>query len=395
MLKKLFLGLALALSSSVFAETQLINGVLYECGEDGVCRLVEEPSVAAEETATTADSSSDSSVRIRQGILSEEELLDFIAGQPTAQDAPLSWSLVAALAAILLGGLAMNLTPCVLPMIPVNLMIIGASFSRGLCYAAGLVLAYGALGLAAALGGLAFGTIQANPWFNLAVAVLFLVLALALSGAFVIDFSKHRQRLVSRRAAALPHLFALLMGVVSALLAGACVAPVLISVLLLTGSWYAQGRAFALALPFVFGLGMAAPWPLLGLGLRVLPKPGAWMRHVNRLAALLIFALALWYASLAVRGWRGVAVADSSHLAATPADFEDIAASLPRPIFVDCWASWCKNCAAMDRVLARESVQKALAGFSVIRLQAEDIRELKRLKGFESIQGLPAFVILD
>ncbi len=392
MLKKLALGLALALSLSAVAETQLINGVLYECGEDGVCRLVEEPAVAE-----SAASATDASVRIRQGILSEAELLDFIAGKIDSAAAPMSWSLVAALAAILVGGLAMNLTPCVLPMIPVNLMIIGASFSRGLCYALGLVLAYGALGLAAALGGLAFGTIQSNPWFNLAVAVLFLALSLALSGAFVIDFSKHRPQFAQSRAAALPHLFALLMGVVSALLAGACVAPVLISVLLLTGSWYAQGRAFALALPFVFGLGMAAPWPFLGLGLRVLPKPGAWMRHVNRLAALLVFALALWYAALAVRGWRGASpgASDGDVLAATPADFEALAASLPRPIFVDCWASWCKNCAAMDRVVARASVQEALANFSVVRLQAEDIRELKRLKGFESIQGLPAFVILD
>ncbi len=393
MLKRVGLFLfSVALFLTAHGDVQVINGVTYECGDDGICRIVDGEDAP---TAATEASADGSSVRLAQGYLSEGELLRFLAGEDLL---PLSWTLFAGVFAILLGGLAMNLTPCVLPMIPVNLMIVGASFSRGLSYAAGLVVAYGSLGLAAALGGLAFGAIQSNPWFNLAVAVLFLLLAAALSGLFFIDFSKYRTRFARLRTSSLPHLFAFFMGATSAVLAGACVAPVLISVLLLTSAWYAQGHVLALLLPFVFGLGMALPWPFLGLGLHVLPKPGAWMVWVNRVAALFVFLLALWYAHLAVRAWRGEPAADGGHgssLAATPATFEDLVATLPRPVFVDCWASWCKNCAAMDRVLARESVRKALERFSVVRLQAEDIRELKRLKGFETVQGLPAFVIID
>ena len=124
---------------------------------------------------------------------------------------------------ILFGGLALNLTPCVLPMIPVNLLVIGKSAVRGLLYGLGIAMAYGALGVAAAVGGLAFGTIQSSPWFNAAVAAVFVALALSLLGVFRIDFSARRFKAG-----------AFLMGVLSAILAGACVAPILVSVLLLT-----------------------------------------------------------------------------------------------------------------------------------------------------------------
>lgn len=66
-----------------------------------------------------------------------------------------------------------------------------------------------------------------------------------------------------------------------------------------------------------------------------------------------------------------------------------------RPVLVDCWASWCKNCSAMERGTLRDpKVVSALNGFTIIRLQAEDMRDLKSLKGFEGVMGLPAFLII-
>ena len=64
------------------------------------------------------------------------------------------------------------------------------------------------------------------------------------------------------------------MGGVAALLAGACVAPVVIQVVLFASDLYAGGTQVALALPFPLGLGMALPWPLAGAGMAALPKPG-------------------------------------------------------------------------------------------------------------------------
>ena len=76
-------------------------------------------------------------------------------------------------------------------------------------------------------------------------------------------------------------------------------------------------------------------------------------------------------------------------------DLEKFVANRKGPLLIDCWATWCKNCAAMDVVMKDEKVKKALEPFEVIHVQAEDISELRKAKGFESIKGLPAFVIFE
>src|SRR3954470_14265446 len=89
---------------------------------------------------------------------------------------------LAILLLVFVGGLALNLTPCVLPMIPINLAIIGAGtksgsrkrgFLLGAVYGAAMAAVYGILGVVVILTAGSFGTINASPWFNLAIAVLF------------------------------------------------------------------------------------------------------------------------------------------------------------------------------------------------------------------------------
>src|SRR3970282_2060138 len=96
------------------------------------------------------------------------------------------------------GGLALNLTPCVLPMIPINLAIIGAGAQAGsrrrgallgATYGAAMAFVYGLLGLIVILTASTFGTINASPWFNAGIAALFVVLALGMFDVFAIDFS--------------------------------------------------------------------------------------------------------------------------------------------------------------------------------------------------------------
>lgn len=391
-----------ALALGAAAEIQVINGVKYECA-DGLCRRVEEPAAALPTdgaSVTDAAEGADATPppRVAQGYMEAEALLAFLRGE---RSTALPASALALVLTLLLAGAAMNLTPCVLPMVPVNLIVIGKSPRRGLLYGLGIALAYGLLGVLAAVGGLAFGTIQSSPVFQAFVALVFAALGLSLCGAFAVDLTRFRGRAGVSSAGRAGALFPFFMGALSAVLAGACVAPILISVLVLTADLHARGNPLACGLPFVLGLGMALPWPFLGAGLKVLPKPGGWMKWVNRVFAVLVFGLALWHGRLAVRGFRGAetdqaVAADLASHAATPATFPGLFASLAaqgKPVFVDCWATWCKNCAAMERGPLRDPrVVEALKGYSVIRLQAEDLAELKRLPEFGGIQGLPAFL---
>ena len=394
-------------SMTASAEIQIIDGVKYECS-DGMCRRVEEPTAStASEDAAPASAlavTAAPSVRLAQGFMDADAFLAFLKGAEPAALPTSVWLLVLTLLA---AGVAMNLTPCVLPMIPVNLIVIGQSARRGLLYGVGIAVAYGLLGVFAAVGSLAFGTIQSSPLFNAFVALVFAALGLSLCGVFSIDLTRFRTASGVRAPLRGSALFPLFMGALSAVLAGACVAPILISVLLLTADLYARGQTAALALPFVLGLGMALPWPFLGAGLRVLPKPGAWMKTVNRVFAVIVFGFAVWYGRLAVRGLGGAALpepeademSDVATLAATPVLFGPLFATLDpkeKPILVDCWATWCKNCTAMERGTLRDpKVVEALRGYTVIRLQAEDLSELKRLPGFAAVQGLPAFVLFE
>ena len=360
--------------------------------EGGVCRLVDMPEAVSSATNAVVDGV----VRIAQGYMSPDQFLSFLNGGDATAALPTSMLLLPVF--LIAAGLAMNLTPCVLPLVPVNLIVIGKSWRRGLLYGLGCAIAYGALGVAAAVGGLAFGTIQGSPWFNVGVAVVFAVLALALLGVFSLDFSRYRTAVRARPRASAA--FPFFMGALSAVLAGACVAPVLVSALLLTADLYAKGHAFALALPFMLGVGMALPWPFLGAGLNVLPKPGAWMKHVNRLFAVMVLCFAAWYAHLAYRGFAGSAAGAASAadgvVEATPETFAAAFAAAGRPVLVDCWSSWCKNCAAMDRgTLVDPEVRAAMRRYTVMRLQAEDITALRAMPGFEKVSGLPAFVIFE
>ena len=388
-MKKRIAIVAALMTLGALAEVQIIDGKKYEC-RDGLCYLVEDDQVMPPIGGETpppqgAVENRGADVRIAQGYMRAEEFIAFIENrEPSLWNGRLArshgWLL---LLFVLLGGLAMNLTPCVLPMIPINLIVIGKSAKRGAAYGLGMAVAYGALGVAAAVGGLAFGAIQSSPWFNAAVSVVFVALSLALFGVWFLDLSKRRGAFAPRAGRGLG--FAFFMGAMSAVLAGACVAPVLIAVLLFTADLVARGKMLALGLPFVMGVGMALPWPFAGAGMKVLPKPGVWMKWVNRAFGVVVLGFAAWYGWLA---WKGFSIVGAGETppphAVQLSTLNSQLLTAPRPVLVDCWATWCKNCAAMDRVMAEPKVRGALKPFTVIKLQAEDISELRKLKGFES-----------
>ena len=334
--------------------------------------------------------------RLALGYMTPVEFRGFLHGKRTfAECLEENSSVVTVFLLILLGGLFMNLTPCVLPLVPVSLALVGRGGARGAAYGLGMTLAYGALGLAAAFGGLAFGAIQSSPWFNLVVAVVFLVLGLATSEVFFIDFSRFRPRpkagvpADAKRGLGGPFL----LGAGTAVLAGACVAPILLATLVLTAKWFAAGRTWAVALPFVLGAGMGLPWPFITAGMSVLPKPGMWMRWVNRVFAVVLFGFAVWYGWLAWGGFTARAEA-----APAPAQESAVAEDASRPTLVIVGAPWCKNCTAMEKTTLKEpSVVEALAKFNVKHVEINtfaDLANYPELAGLD-IKGVPAYVVIE
>jgi cytochrome c biogenesis protein CcdA len=324
---------------------------------------------------------------------------------------------LAILVLVFVGGLALNLTPCVLPMIPINLAIIGAGAqagrrSRGLAlgavYGGAMALVYGVLGVVVILTAGTFGTINASPWFNAGIAALFVVLGLAMFDVIVIDFSRFSSGMAFGGAGRGTFLLAFSMGAVAALLAGACVAPVVIQVVLFSSNLYATGTKSALALPFLLGLGMALPWPIAGAGLAALPKPGAWMERVKYAFGIFILVTAAYYGYVAyglfANRWvdpatvsAGVAEKLKEGWHASLAEGLAEAERDGKPVLIDMWATWCKNCFTMDKTtLADPAVTSALSGYVRIKFQAEDpdaspAKELMRRVG---AIGLPTYVIL-
>ncbi len=354
------------------------------------------------------------------GYLGEEQFLEFIR-RAESGEVERGWfegrGPLAILALILIGGLALNLTPCVLPMIPINLAIIGAGaragsrlrgFSLGSAYGLAMALVYGVLGLVVILTAGTFGTINASPWFNLGIALLFVALALAMFDVFTIDFSRFQSRFAGDSSGNGSFLLAFGMGGIAALLAGACVAPVVIQVIVFSSNLYGTGTTVALALPFVLGLGMAIPWPIAGAGLTFMPRPGPWMVRVKQAFGVFILGTAVYYGYLSYglfsqRWVDPELVAESVQELIDEGWYPSLAQGLAaaeaegKPVLVDVWATWCKNCLTMDRTtLKAAGVQAALDDYVKVKFQAEDLgvppaRQV--MERFEAI-GLPAYAIL-
>jgi len=217
----------------------------------------------------------------------------------------LSSSPLVALAAMFGAGVLTSLTPCVYPMIPITSAVIAGTTREDqprsrtvgltLTYAVGLATLYATLGAIAGLTGQLFGTVSASPWALFAIGNMLLLFALAMLDVLPIPVPR---KLLERASATDGGSYGavFLMGAMSGVVAAPCGAPAFAVVL----TWVAATQAGLMGFVylFVFSLGMTSLLIVVGLfsgSLTLLPRSGAWMIWVKRIAAVIMIGMAEYY----------------------------------------------------------------------------------------------------
>jgi cytochrome c-type biogenesis protein len=223
-------------------------------------------------------------------------LADSLSGRP-----------LAALPLLFVGGLLTSLTPCIYPMIPITVALVGQE-SIGtktarwrplfltLSYVVGLAMVYAMLGVIAGMSGSIFGSISSSPWLYFLQANVLLLAGLFMLDVFTFRLPTSTLEWASRIGSGGHYGSAFGMGAVSGLVAAPCGAPVMAAVL----TWVTRTQSAVLGFIylFVFSLGMCALLVVVGVSsgsAARLPRAGAWMLRVKRLFGFVMLGVAEYY----------------------------------------------------------------------------------------------------
>ncbi len=236
------------------------------------------------------------------------EVAPVVMAPPSPAPAPEHSGLLLSLLLVFLAGMGASLTPCVFPMIPITMAIIGAKgggkakgFALSATLVLGMAVTYTTLGVLAAKSGAAFGAFAQRPGFLIPVSLLFAVFAVSLFGAFEIALPAGLAAKLQGDGSRKGFGGAFLMGLVLGPLSAPCVGPVIGAVLVAIAQ---QGDVWLGGLQlFVFALGMGVLFLVVGTFSAALPRSGDWLTRFKQGMGLVVLGFAAWNVRLVVPEW--------------------------------------------------------------------------------------------
>jgi len=359
------------------------------------------------------------------------------------------------LGVVFLSGLALCLTPCVYPMIPVTLgyfsnQAAGTGWGRRVAlpslYVLGMAITYSILGVIAGLTGGLFGAALQNPVVVGALVLLFVAMALWMFGVYELRLPGALTRLGGGRAGAVG---AFVMGLTLGLVAAPCIGPFIVTLLAFVGA--SANPLLGFWLFFVLALGMGLPFLVLGTFssmLSSLPRSGVWLIYAKKVMGVGLLGVALYFMqsflSDRVLGWSAILFAAAAAIwlawleptrakaawfmplrvvvgvltltiglwlalplvrhRAGPAwqaytqEAFDQARAAGRPILVDFFAVWCAPCRELDRNTYSDArVLAALDRFTLLKadLTDEESPLVQGLRERYDVYGVPTVIFVD
>ena len=203
---------------------------------------------------------------------------------------------------VFIGGLALNLTPCVYPLIPITIGYFGGQsegntkklFFMGLLFVLGMSITYSVIGVVTSLTGALFGSLLQNTYVILFIVLVFIVMSLGMFGVY--EF-KLPDSLVTKAGGAKGGMYgAFFMGLTMGIVAAPCIGPFVIGLITLVA---AKGDPlFGFIMFFVLSLGLGLPYLFLAIfsgKIKQLPRAGEWMDAVKHIFGLLLLGMALYF----------------------------------------------------------------------------------------------------